>query len=145
MTTNSFIGHGVAFEKSNESSPLVWTPVAEVQSVSGPSIARDTPDATHATSTERWRDFIAGLKDGGEVTVGMNFLPADTTQKDASGGLLNDFSDNDSHSYRVSWPDSPAVVWSFTAFITAFEPDLSIDDVVTASVTFKITGKPTLA
>ena len=60
--TDAFIGHGVEFGESNAASPLLYPALAEVLSIGGPSIGRDTVDATHAASTELWREYIAGLK-----------------------------------------------------------------------------------
>lgn len=141
--TDAVIGHGVQFKTGDAASPEVFTAVAEVTSVSGPTLARDPVEATHTDSTEAWREFIAGLKDGGEVTITMNFLAGNATQNNS--GLLGDFNSQAAQNYRITWPSSPTVDWTFAAILTGFEPDAPIDDRMTASATFKITGKPTLA
>jgi predicted secreted protein len=144
MTTAVKTGFGVEFAVGDAASPEVFTKVAEVLSVGGPSLSRDTPEATHTDSTAGYKEFIAGMKDGGEVTVTMNFLPADATQK-LSGGLLGDFATDTLINYKITFPSSPTVAWTFAGLMTGFEPDVPIDDRMTASVSFKVSGQPTLA
>ena len=144
MTTAVKIGLGVEFAVGDGASPEVFTKVAEVLSVGGPSLSRDTPEATHTDSTAGYKEFIAGMKDGGEVTINMNFLPADASQ-DLATGLLGDFGTDTPINYQITFPYSPTVAWTFAGFITGFEPDVPIEDRMTASVTFKVSGQPTLA
>jgi len=53
--------------------------------------------------------------------------------------------DKDSEDYQIAFPGGSVTV-SFTGFMTGFEPGpLSADDKMTATATFKVDGKPTLA
>jgi predicted secreted protein len=119
--------------------------VAEVKNVSGPSLSRGSVDVTHHQSPDRWGEFIKGLKDGGEVTFDINYIPSDATHG-AVTGLLSDFA-NDStvDTWAIVFPDTANTTWSFPGFITAFGPSNPTDDAFTASVTLKVAGKPTLA
>ena len=95
MTTLASIGHSNLFQILNTAvSPTAWTTVAEVGNITPPSFARDAQDATHTESTEGWREFIPGLKDGGEISVELNFVP-DT---DSTALVLAQFDSDDSHS-----------------------------------------------
>ncbi len=136
-------GFGVQFKTGDGASPEVFTAVAEVLSVGGPTINRDVIEATHTDSLNNYKEFLSGLTDGGEVTVTMNFLPGDVTQ-DESSGIMGDFLVQTLRQYQIVFPTSPAVTWTFAAFITGFEPDAPIDDRMTSSATFKLSGKPTL-
>ena len=143
MTTNAKIGHSALFKIENEDSPQVFTTIGEINSIGMPSISRDTIDATHSESPDKWREFIAGLKDGGEVSAELNFVPGS-----AGTTLLLGQLDNDAPSVcKITLPMfTPAYVWTFDAFLTGFDPgDAPVGDKMTATVTFKITGKPTLA
>ena len=144
MVTSTVVsGFGVQFKTGDGASPEVFTAVAEVLSVGGPTINRDVIEATHTDSPDNYKEFLSGLTDGGEVTVTMNFLPGNTTQ-DESQGIMGDFLVQTLRNYQVVFPTSPAVTWTFAAFITAFEPDAPIDDRMTSTTTFKLSGKPTL-
>ncbi len=137
-------GMGVQFETGDGASPEVFTKVAEVLSVGGPTVNRDVIEATHTDSLDNYKEFLSGLTDGGEVTVTMNFLPGDGTQ-DESTGLMGDFLVQTLRNYRIAFPTSPVVNWTFAAFLTGFEPDAPIDDRMTATATFKLSAKPTIA
>lgn len=141
MTTNAKIGHGALFKIENSASPPVLTTVGEITSITMPSISRDAVDVTHSESPEKWREFIAGLKDGGEVSCELNFVPgaAGTT-------LLMAQLDVDTVSVcEISLPMfATAYKWSFNAILTGFDPQAPIAEKQVATVTFKVTGKPTL-
>jgi predicted secreted protein len=141
MTTSARIGYSTLFKSGNGASPEVFTTLAEVTNITPPSMARDTIDATHEESPGAWREFIAGLKDGGEVSLDLNFVPggsaalALTTEMDADGSSA-------SKNRQIIFPDGSYFL--FAGILTAFEPDTPIDDKMSASATFKVSGKPTL-
>jgi predicted secreted protein len=118
------------------------TEIAEVRSIGGPKLSRATLEATHHTSEDMWREFKKGLKDGGEVSMELNFMPFNATHQ----AILADFSDDTTIAeWVMTFPDSGATQWSFDAIVTAFEPSQPFDELLTASTTLKVTGKPTLA
>lgn len=126
------IGYGSDFKRG-------VTSVGEVLSIGSPSMSRDVVDATHMKSTEGWREFIAGLKDGGEVSAEIQSKPSSTGYQ----ALVADFDNDTAESYSIEFPDGSS--WSFNAFITGMETSDPLDDKITTSATFKITGKPTFA
>jgi hypothetical protein len=140
MTTLARIGHGTTFAIFDTTLvPPAYVVLAEVTNITPPALARDMVEATHTESPDKWREFIPGLRDAGEVTLELNFLPegAATTRLLA---LIN--SDEPSQS-RIRFNDAaPEIDWVFTAFLSAFEPEAPVEDKMTASVTFKLTGKP---
>ena len=124
---------------------LSSTTIAGVTNISGPGLTLETIDVTNHSSTSAWREFVGGLKDGGEISVDIVFDPAATTHKNASGGLLYLLTTRASGSFSITFPDSGTTSWSFTAFVTNFEPTGAVADGLTASVTLKVSGAPTLA
>lgn len=138
MTTNAKIGHGSMFAIQG-GSPLAYVPLAEVTNITPPALSRDAVDATHTASPEKWREFIAGMKDAGEVTVEMNFIPGSTS----IDTILAAFNSDETQNCRITFPiGSPAATWSFSAIVTGFAPEAPMDGKMSASVTFKLTGKP---
>lgn len=141
MSTSARIGYGTLFKSGNGAVPEVFTTLAEVTGITPPAMARDTVDATHEESPGAWREFIAGLKDGGEVSFDLNFIPGGTSaaammaELDLDGSLAT-------KNRQIAFPDGS--YFSFAAILTGFEPDAPIDDKMSASVTFKVTGKPLL-
>ena len=138
MPTQAAIGHGVLFRIGNAGSPEVFTAVAEVTSVKPPNMARDAIDATHSESPEGWREFIGGLKDGGEVSLELNFVPGAAT----TALLMAELAAAPGNK-QIVFPGGQ--IMSFVALCTALEPDAPVDGKMTASVTYKVSGKPTLA
>ena len=51
--------------------------VAELTEISGIDMSADTIDVTTLNSTSGFREFVAGLKDGGEVGISGFFYPGD--------------------------------------------------------------------
>ena len=119
--------------------------VAGVTNIGGPGLTLETIDVTNHSSTSAWREFVGGLKDGGDISVDIVYDPAAATHKNTSGGLLYLLTTRASASFTITFSDTGATVWTFTAFVTSFEPSGAVADGLTASVTLKITGAPTLA
>lgn len=122
----------------------VFTTIAQVNSLSGPGLTMDPIDVTHHGSTAGWRQFVGGLFDAGEVTFEINYDPVAATH-DASTGLLSDMEGRTVRNFQLVFPDAGATTWGFAALVTAFEPGMPIDDKLSASVTVKVSGQPTLA
>ena len=79
------------------------------------------------------------------MTFDINFIPTEATHKDAAGGLLNDLKTQTCRDFELIWPDSGNTKWSFSALVTGFEPSGPVDGALTASITLKLVGEPTLA
>lgn len=147
MTTLAAIGHGNLLQiRDTAASPDAWVTVAEVTNITPPNLARDAQEATHTESTEGWREFIPGLKDAGEVSAELNFVP----DSDTTALLLAQFDSNALTQARILFADgdqdaSPMTcsTWTFNAVLTGFPPEAPIDGKMSATTTFKISGKPT--
>jgi predicted secreted protein len=141
MTTQASIGFGTLFKTGDGASPEVFTEIAEVTGVTPPNMARDTVDASHEQSPGAWREFIAGMKDGGEVSFDLNFIPGGT----AAAALMAEYDLDGPDALKnrqVVFPDTS--MFEFAAILTGFEPDAPLDDKMSAKVTFKVSGKPVL-
>jgi predicted secreted protein len=138
MATDASIGHGTLWKRGNGATPTeVFATVAEVTALSGPGMSKDTVDATHMESPDRYREFISGLRDGGEVTVTLNLLAKGT----AFTGALADFNSNAGVNYEMLFTDGSK--FALKGILTGFNPDMPLDDKMTLELTYKVTGKPT--
>jgi predicted secreted protein len=146
MTTEARIGYGNLLQLFDlTQSPEAWVTLGEVESITPPSFARDAQDATHTESPEGWREFIPGLKDGGEISATMNFVAdSDTTQR-----IMATFDADTLQQLRILFNDgdqdsSPLTCSSFaiSGIVTGFAIDAPIDNKHTATITVKISGKP---
>lgn len=128
---------GTQLLRGDGGTPEIFTAIANVTSISGPGLSRETIDVTAHDSPDGWMEFVGGLKDAGEVSADINYDPSkhDT--------LVADFDDDEPRNYQLVFPDG--TTWSFAAILTGFEPEAPYDDKLAASLTFKVTGKPTLS
>jgi predicted secreted protein len=132
-------GFGTELQRGDGTTPTeVFTALANVTNIGGPGLSRETIDVTAHDSPDAWMEFRGGLKDGGEVSVDINYDPAEHDV------LVADFEDEDPRNYQLVFPDTGATTWTFAAILTGFEPEAPYDDKLAASLTFKVTGKPTL-
>jgi hypothetical protein len=116
--------------------------IAQVKSIGGPGMALDTEDVTTHDSTEAWEEVVATVLRTGEISLEIVYDPGGATHS-ATAGLL-DYKEKRKLAYFViTWPDTTA--WAFDGYVTGFEPSAEHDGALTADVTIKITGKPTLA
>lgn len=141
MTTQARIGHGTTFAIGNDSSPPTYTALAEVTNITPPGIARDAVEATHMQSFEKWREFVAGLKNAGEVSLETNFVTANLAT------IMGLFDTDVPQSCRITFINAlgaTLATWDFDAIATGYEPEAPLDDKIMATLTFQVTGKPAL-
>lgn len=90
MTTEAISGYGTTLQLSAGGSTPTYVgfiPIAEVRKISGIGIERDTLEATHLASPAQWREFIYGLLKNPDLTLEVNYIPQDTSQKDLITGI----------------------------------------------------------
>lgn len=101
----------------------------------------DTIEVTNFDSPSGWKEFIAGLKMGGTVSVEMNFLPGNSSQQ----GLRSAVGSSTISTYSVIFTDS-GETYSFSAICTKFKANASTPaDSLKATAEFQITGAITFA
>ena len=114
--------------------------VADVISISAPSVSVATIDTTNIASVHR--TFLGGTIDSGEVSLELMYDPMVDTD-------LEDDWDNTATTAPIARACvitfSDSATFSFSAIMTAFSSNVAIDDKVTASITLKITGAVTVA
>jgi len=94
---------------------------------------------TNLDSSGGYREFIAGFRDGGEVSLTMNFT------KTGFDDMNTDFESDSSVNYQIVLPDTGNTTFDFAAYVTSLGMSVPTDDKVTASVTLKITGQVTMS
>lgn len=109
------------------------TTPAEVTDVQGPSIVADTIDVTNHASTDAFREFVAGLLDGGEVTVSANFIKADHT------GLFTALKARAAVACTLTLAGSLGA-FGFDAIVAGLTTGAPVEDKVSLEITLKITG-----
>ena len=140
--TVAAIGHGVKLQRASDASPAVFTTVGEILEINGPTFSKDAVEATHTESPGRFREFISGLRDGGEITATIALDP-DSADGSSHKEMVDDWKSDDAHQYRMLFPDGDTY-WLFDALVTNLTHATPIDDRMTMETTFKISGEPIL-
>ena len=83
MGTAAKSAQGVQLKSGDGAGPEVFTKIGELKDISGPDEASDQLDATSLDSTSK--EFIGGLRDGGEVKCAVISLLPDSKAATASG------------------------------------------------------------
>jgi predicted secreted protein len=142
--TSGIWAHGTLLKIGDGGDPESFTTITEVTDIGGPSLEMNTIEMTSHDSVDGWAEFVGGILDAGEVTFSINYIPTDSTH-DAGTGLIKDMADRTVRNFQLVFPDGSSTTWSFSALVTNFEPGEPVDDKLSADVTLKISGKPTLA
>jgi hypothetical protein len=96
-------------------------------------------------SPNGFKEFLPGLKEGGDVTIEGNWIPDNPTQ-DKTTGLLGEFFNDTPGHFILVFPDtgSPDVQWEFDAVMTGFDTSMPVENRMTFTAVLKISGEPTL-
>src|SRR5690349_12088630 len=78
--SEAFLPFGTTLGLGNGASPEVFTPVAEVLSLKRSGAKTDFVDVTNMDSADGFHEYLASLKDSGDVNVSANWIPGDTSQ-----------------------------------------------------------------
>ena len=114
--------------------------VAGLTSIGGLDLSADTIDVTTLESEDGYRKFIAGFKDGGEVSLeGYLELEQGKGQKE----LYDLYDSGEEEDFTILFPKNMGS-WQFKGVVTGFGTGASLEDPLSFSATIKVSGKPTL-
>lgn len=136
-------GFGTTLARGDGGDPEEFEDVGNLTSITIPGFERETYDVTAHDSSDKWREWIGGLLDGGEVSCDFNYDP-DVELDGATlyETLVGDAESPDPINYEIAMPDGSK--FECALLITQFD-DVSApyDGQMTGSMTFKMSGKPT--
>jgi len=113
--------------------------VARLTNIDPPELKRDDKEVTDHDSPDGTKEFIPGLKDGGEVPLEGNLIPTDDTQT----GLLAAVDIDEPEPWTIEFPTKPKLHIHFNGYVNAFKVGAApVDGVLTFSSKIKVTGKP---
>lgn len=136
LTTKLMVGDGAG--------PEVFTALAYVTNISGPSLALDTEDVTTHDQATAFEEAVATILRTGDVTLDIVYDPDNATQNAGAAGILNDYENKTKRNFQIRFPSAGKVQWSFAAYVTGFSPSAPVGGALTASIGLKISGVPTL-
>lgn len=138
MATVAKIGHGATFHLDSASGVL--TELAEITAIAVPDETAEVVESSHFKSPGKRREYIAGMIEGGEGEIAMNYSANSTTSAlvAAAIGAVRD--------YKVTLPTASGT-WEITGecVVLGRGRDIPIDDRMVQTLRIKWTGAPTEA
>jgi len=132
MASNAVSGVGTLFQRW---SGAAWATLAEVNSITGPTMTRSFIDVTSLDSTAGYREFITGFRDAGTISLKMNFT------RTSYEAMLTDFESATAQNYQIMLPDTENTALEFEGLVTEVPLTIPTDDKITADITIKISGQ----
>ena len=131
MASNAVSGVGTEFRRWTGSA---WEQLAEISSITGPTMTRDFIDVTSLDSTGGYREFITGFRDAGTISLSMNFT------RHTYDAFKADFESPTAQYYEIVLSDTENTTLEFEGLVTEVPITIPTDDKITADVTIKISG-----
>lgn len=132
MTELARTGIGGTLEVGNGASPEVFTAIAEIVSVDGPSLSIEEKDATTLDSGGV-KQSIPGLVDYGQLDIELLF-----TKHSTHTALRNDATARAERNYRITFPTSPTTIGAFSGYVNKWGQNMNPNDPMRANVGLKI-------
>lgn len=132
--TQAEIGYRTFVEIADPATPATRIPIGEVMDITLPSEETDQVEVTNMDSPAGYKEFIAALTDGGELSFDMNFVPdsaSDLALRQARGLTRLIF---------ITFPTGPAI--HLRGSRQSYERTSPVQEQMTGSVAFKISGAP---
>lgn len=139
MTTT--LGQGTTLSYYNST----YVKIGTVLDISGPNRSRDVIETTILDQSSNHKSYVGGLVDSGEISFTIQYTPG-TTADDYILGKLDDSTADSAESLetlKLVFTDSGTTDYYFNGIFTGFSPNIVKDDVVTATITFKVSGAAT--
>jgi predicted secreted protein len=117
--------------------------VAKLKSIGGINITRGVVDVTTHDSADEYKEYMAGLKDGGEVPISGILVPTDTDGQNALQAALESGAVT---AFAIVFPTAIGYTWSFNGIVTSYATtQAELEGAVGMEAKIKVSGKPTLA
>ena len=116
-----------------------FTTIAEVMDISGPEFTRDTEEVTNHSSTGGYKEYIATLKDAGNVSFDLNFTNAATQL-----ALATDFENGTVRNFKIVFPlPTGNTTLGFAGIVTNLGLDAPVQGILRRGVEIQVTGAGT--
>jgi hypothetical protein len=130
MPTGAMIGYGNLYEVSHNGGAS-WVTIGETVDITPPNITVGEESVTHTRSPNATIETIPTMIDPGSMNFGINWVPGSATEVE----ILDSIAAREVLLHRVTYPNG--VIWTWSGFFTAFEPEAPNEGKLAASVTVR--------
>ena len=128
---------GTTLTKIKSGSESTDLKIANLTSIGEIGVESEEIDATDLDSPNGYKEFIAGSKDAGEVSLSGNIKDESSVEK-----MLALAESQSMEQWKVEYPSG--ATWTFSGFVKSFKDgEKSTDGLATFSAAIRISGKPT--
>lgn len=141
MASGAISAYGTLLKRETSPGSGTFSTIAEVRSMSGPSMKISELDVTTHSSAASgaYREFRPSLIDPGEYSFTINFIPASVGHK----AMLADFTTRTLANYKTVYPDVGLTEHTFSnAYISQFSIKAETDGILEADITLRLSGAP---
>jgi hypothetical protein len=137
MASKQIISYGATVERSTDG--VTYTSIPECKGVAIPEVEQEYPEVTSFDSPNGYREYIKGLKDGGEIEVPCGYTAAGFEQQVADNLAT------DAIYYKVTMRKAPdqAVqgdVFTYRGFPTPKLAPGDVGDPVEMTIVIRVSG-----
>jgi hypothetical protein len=148
---------GTLLQVGNGASPEVFSSVANIGDLSGPSVqATWTPTTSHTSASAPWTTGVPTLLDAGTISFPLYYIPASGGPSGGqighnfAAGLGRLFANRGltpgvPYNWKIVYPDGSGTFHEFQAFLTKYSMKSPVAGVETADVELHVTGVPSFA
>ena len=127
---------GTTLTKTKSGNELEDLKIANLTSIGEIGVESEEIDATDLDSPDNYKEFIAGSKDAGEVSLAGNIKDETNVEK-----MLALAEAQSIEEWTVTYPTG--ATWKFSGFVKSFKDgEKTPDGLATFSATIRISGKP---
>ena len=127
---------GTTLKKKKSGSETEDLRIANLTSIGEIGVESEEIDTTDLDSPDNYKEFIAGSKDAGEVSLAGNIKDEANVEK-----MLALAESQSVEQWEVAYPSGAK--WEFKAFVKSFKDgEKTTDGLATFTATLRISGKP---
>lgn len=127
---------GTTLTKGKSGDELEDLKIANLTSIGEIGVESEEIDATDLDSPDNYKEFIAGSKDAGEVSIAGNIKDESNVEK-----MLALAESQSIEKWTVTYPSGAK--WVFNAFVKSFKDgEKTTDGLATFTASLRISGKP---
>ena len=127
---------GTTLTKKKSGSEQEDLKIANLTSIGEIGVESEEIDATDLDSPDNYKEFIAGSKDAGEVSLAGNIKDESNVEK-----MLALAESQSIETWTVTYPSG--ATWVFNGFVKSFKDgEKTPDGLATFSATIRVSGKP---
>jgi hypothetical protein len=130
-------GYGAILKKGTGGTAA---PIAEITDIGDFGASRADIDVTSHDSDDGAMEYIAGMIEGGELTVTANFIAGDTSGQIAA--IATDIAASTLSTYTLLMNNTAASTFVFSGYVKNYKIKSDLKGAMKVTLTFKISGKP---